>query len=228
MSAPILAAQLAAGCANQQYSATEIAQALNNSPYANQSLKKAACNFGAAAQSESGGNSCASNGSNFGVLQLNAANLGGMTPNAYLNAPLQTQVDQWAKSVGNENTASYGYQQITEAVNSGGSLGTTLATPGMAAACFQFGPSICNNDVRALQGGGSCNGNGVRCINSSCQGGTASLDGNGQSICSWGSSIQNNINRYASTCNGASCTTSPLQGDFPTQPPAGAFDLDLS
>ena len=63
-------AYLAAGCANQQYSAADIAQAIQNSPTANSTLQSNSCNFGGAGLAESGGNTCESNGNNFGVLQL--------------------------------------------------------------------------------------------------------------------------------------------------------------
>ena len=53
--------------------------------------------------------------------------------------------------------------------------------------------------------GGACptagNG-GVRATGSTLANGSANLDGNNQSICSWGQSIQNKINQYASACKG--------------------------
>jgi hypothetical protein len=209
----------AQGCTPTNYSASDVAQAIQNSPNANNTLKTNSCNFGGAARSESGGNLCSQNTGNSGILQLNnrsiqAANL---TPGEYMNLPLQRQVDIWAQQVGNGNTSSTGYQAISSAISGGGSIGGVKATPGMAAACFQFGPVICNNDVASLQSGGSCEGSGIRCTNSSCNGGTASLDGNGQSICSWGNNIQSNINKAAAGCTNADCSIDNI-GDFPSGP----------
>src|ERR1700743_1373776 len=59
----------------QTLTASQIAQDIQNSPTANQTLKNSACTFGGAGIAESGGNSCASNGNNFGVLQLTKSNL---------------------------------------------------------------------------------------------------------------------------------------------------------
>jgi len=75
----------------------------------------------------------------------------------------------------------------------------------MLAACFQFGPLICKNDLAFMQAnGGACpsigNG-GVRATGQTLANGGANLDGNNQSICSWGQSIQNKINQAAATCN---------------------------
>ena len=75
----------------------------------------------------------------------------------------------------------------------------------MAAACVQFGSLICKNDLAALQAGQPCGGaNPVVATagkTGSLTNGTATEDGNGQSICSWGANIQNNINN----CTAASC-----------------------
>lgn len=197
-------AYLAAGCANQQYSAADIAQAIQNSPTANSTLQSNSCNFGGAGLAESGGNTCESNGNNFGVLQLTRSNLpDGMTPEQYMNLPLQQQVDIWAQQVGNSNTSG-GYQLLAN----NGSIGGAPVTPGMMAACFQFGPGICRNDVSFMQAnGGACpsagNG-GVRATSATLSNGTANLDGNNQSICSWGQAIQNKINQAAATCQSGS------------------------
>jgi hypothetical protein len=202
-------AYLQSGCANQQYSASEVSQAIQNSPYANSTLKSNSCNFGGAAIAESGGNTCSSNGNNFGVLQLTSSNLpAGMSANQYLNLPLQQQVDIWAKQVGNSNTSG-GYQTLAN----NNAIGGTTVTPGMMSACFQFGPGICKNDVAFMQAnGGACptagNG-GVRATGGTLANGTANLDGNNQSICSWGQSIQNKINQAAATCSNGGGTNCP-------------------
>jgi hypothetical protein len=186
----------------QTVSASDVAQDIQNCPSANNALKNNACNFGGTAIAESGGNSCASNGNNFGVLQLTRSNLTntGYSSSQYLNLSAQQQVCIWAQQVGNSNTSG-AYQTLS---NSGNINGTPV-TAGMLAACFQFGPLICKNDLAFMQAnGGACptNGNGgVRATGQTLSNGSANLDGNNQSICSWGQSIQNKINQAAATCN---------------------------
>lgn len=194
-------AYLASGCTNHHYSASDIAAAIQNCDGANDTLKKNACNFGGAAMAESGGNTCESNGNNFGVLQLTRSNLGGMDPDTYLNLSMQDQVCMWAKQVGNSNTSG-GYQTLANNSDIGG----TPVTAGMLMACFQFGPLICKNDIAYMQShGGACptagNG-GVRATGRTLKDGSANLDGNNQSICSWGGAIQNKINQATASCKG--------------------------
>lgn len=203
------------------YSASDISNAIQNSPSANQTLKGASCDFGGAGVAESGGNTCSSNGNNFGVLQLTSCNLpAGMSSSQYLALPLQQQVDIWAQQVGNSNTSG-GYQTLANANSSGSAIGGTSVTPGMLGACFQFGPGICKNDISFMeQNGGQCptagNG-GVTATRSTLSNGTANLDGNNQSICSWGQAIQNKINQAAATCSQFNnCPMGP--GDFPNTP----------
>ncbi|RTL84262.1 MAG: hypothetical protein EKK29_14080 [Hyphomicrobiales bacterium] len=186
----------------QTVSASDVAQNIQNCPSANNALKNNACNFGGAAIAESGGNTCASNGNNFGVLQLTRSNLTntGYSPSQYLNLSAQQQVCIWAQQVGNSNTSG-AYQTLSNS----GSVNGTPVTAGMLAACFQFGPLICRNDLAFMQAnGGACpsigNG-GVRATGQTLSNGGANLDGNNQSICSWGQSIQNKINQAATTCN---------------------------
>jgi len=213
----------------QTYSAAEISQAIQNSPNASQTLKNASCQFGGAGVAESGGNSCASNGANFGVLQLSSGNLKptGYTPQQYLSMPLQQQVNIWAQQVGNSNTAG-GYQTLAAANSSGNTIGGASVTPGMLAACFQFGPGICKNDIAFMQqNAGQCptaSNGGVRATRPTLANGSANLDGNNQSICSWGGAIQNKINQASAACSnksGAPCP--PSQGGvapngMPTSP----------
>ena len=125
----------------QTLTASQVAQDIQNSPNANQALKSSACTFGGAAIADSGGNTCSSNGNNFGVLQLTSSNLAGTgyTPAEYLALSPQEQIDVWASQVGNSNTSG-GYQTLAN----NASIGGTPVTPGMEAACFQFGPGICN------------------------------------------------------------------------------------
>lgn len=211
---------LAGGCSNQSYSASDISDALQGCSNANSTLKNNSCNFGGAAMAESGGNTCESNGNNFGVLQLTRSNLpAGMSPSQYLNLPMQQQVCLWAQLVGNSNTLG-GFQTLA---NNKSIAGTAVA-PGMMMACFQFGPLICKNDIAFMQSnGGACptagNG-GVGATGATLRNGTANLDGNNQSICSWGQSIQNKINQAAATCkastgSGGGGTNCPGGGSTP-------------
>lgn len=73
------------------YRATDIANAISNSPTAGSALKSSACTWGGAGKSESGGNTCASNRANFGMLQLSTYNVqqAGYTPQQYQALPLQ-------------------------------------------------------------------------------------------------------------------------------------------
>ena len=113
----------------QTLTATQISQDIQNSPTANQTLRSASCVFGGAGVAESGGNSCSSNGNNFGILQLTRSNLPpGMTPEQYLALSPQQQIDIWAQQVGNSNTTG-GYQTLAN--NS--SIGGATVTPGMMA-----------------------------------------------------------------------------------------------
>jgi len=218
-------------CTPTNYSASDIATAVAASPDANAALKDSSCIWGGAGRSESAGNLCASNGNNFGVLQLNRSNLPpGLTPAAYMAEPLQQQVNTWAAQVGSGNASSSGYQTLASAQSSGQSIGATPVTSGMMAACFQFGPAICNNDVAALQDGQPCGGASPININSVPRNqGLATTDGNGQTICSWGGNIQANINSAAATCKNGSgdCAPSNLT-DFPTPPPSSPTDIVVS
>ena len=216
----------------QTLTATQISQDIQNSPTANQTLRSASCVFGGAGVAESGGNSCSSNGNNFGILQLTRSNLPpGMTPEQYLALSPQQQIDIWAQQVGNSNTTG-GYQTLAN--NS--SIGGATVTPGMMAACFQFGPTICRNDINFMQANaGACpttaNG-GVTATRNTLNNGTANLDGNNQSICSWGGSIQQKIDNAAATCTNACPVDTPNYGASPvagnaTQPSASSTDLTL-
>ena len=209
-----------AQCAS--YSSAQIAAAINNSSTASSALKATSCTWGGAGKSESGGGTCASNGSNFGVLQLSSQNLAsaGYTPAQYLALPLQSQVDIWASQAGNSGAASGNVNTISNAAASGANIGSTPATQGMAAACVQFGAVICQNDLAALNAGLPCGGaNPVR-ASYSVPSSTWTEDGNGQSICSWGANIQNNINS-CNASNGANCSPSPTAAAA-TQAPGAA------
>ena len=229
----VAGAQMASAqtCTPTSYSASDIAAAVAASPNANSALKGSSCTWGGAGRSESAGNLCASNGNNFGVLQLNRSNLPpGVTPAAYMAEPLQQQVNTWAAQVGSGNTSSTGYQTLAAAQSSGQSIGATPVTSGMMAACFQFGPAICNNDVAALQSGQPCGGASPININSVPHNqGSATTDGNGQTICSWGGNIQANINSAAATCTNGGVQCAPVNSAAsPTPPVAAPSDIVVS
>ena len=203
------------------HSPTDIANAISNSSTASSALKNTACTWGGAGKSESGGNTCASNGANFGVLQLSTGNVqaAGYTPAQYTALPLQQQVDVWASQVGNANASSSNVATISHAAATGQSFGGTPATSGMAAACVQFGGTICKNDLAALQAGQPCGGaNPVLAGHASNWRTTATEDGNGQSICSWGQNIQANINNCTAAQCGGNDTGAPTSVSTPASP----------
>jgi hypothetical protein len=131
---------------------------------------------------ESGGNTCAANSCCVGIGQLNVNTSAGgldlsqygMTRSQYQNADLQTQINIWSVQA-NMNTQSSGYQTLNNAYQNGQPLDGTPVTPGMLAACEQFGAAVCNHNVSSLQSTGACG---------------SYTDGNGhtggQTICSWG------------------------------------------
>ena len=213
-------------CASTRYGAGEIAAAIVASPSAGPELRRNAYIWGGAAKSESGGDLCASNGYNFGVLQLSWANLPrGITPAAYLAQSLQQQVDAWAAQVGNRSVLMPGYRALEAALAIDEPIGATPVTAGMMAACLQFGPTICANDVAALRSGQPCGGAHPVNINWVWRRpGAATTDGNGQTICSWGGAISANIETAAAEClkAGAPCAPSrltdyPLRSEGPTR-----------
>jgi hypothetical protein len=211
----LVIASTTAAIACQTYSASEIAEAIRNSPNTNSAMKNTSCIWGGAGKAESGGSQCASNGNNFGVLQLTRSNLPpGMSPQEYMNLSLQQQVNVWAQ----QTTANFGsgYQDLEAANASGGSIGGVKITDGVLAACYQFGPVICNNNTRALQNGQACGGPGIRATRSTLRNGTATLDGNGHSICSWGKAINNKIAGNAKNCEDCK----PSAGGVPSPSPS--------
>ena len=110
--------------------------------------------------------------------------------------------------------SSRGYRERSPPRNLRPTIGSTPVTSGMMAACFQFGPAICNNDVAALRSGQPCGGANPVNINSVPRNpGSATTDGNGQTICSWGGNIQANINVAAATCKNGSGDCAPVQPD---------------
>ena len=82
----------------------------------------------------------------------------------------------------------------------GQSPGSVRVTFGIVAACFQFGPTICNNDVTTLLGGEPCGGaNPININRVRHNPRAATTDGNGQTICSWGGGVQASIDVGAAT-----------------------------
>jgi hypothetical protein len=215
---PMIGADAWAQCAT--YSSTDIANAINSSSTANAALKATACTWGGAGKSESGGNTCSSNGSNFGVLQLSSGNLAGTgyTAQQYLALPLQQQVNVWAMQAGNSGAGSGNVATISTAAASGQSFGSTPATRGMAAACVQFGSVICKNDLAALNAGQPCGGASPVPASYSVAQSSWTEDGNGQTICSWGKNIQANINSCAAAPCPAGSAGAPAVTTAPVAP----------
>ncbi len=203
----IAAPTIALACAT--YNAAQVSQAIQSSPYASDALKNSSCTWGGAAQAESGGNTCSSNNNNFGVLQLTSDNLpDGVTSDQYLHMSLQQQVDIWIQQAG-PTTQGRAFNTLNGEV--GQSINGYTITQGTIAACAQFGGLICSKDLAALNASGQCpsQGNGgVRATGATLRNGTANLDGNWQSICSWGQVIQKKID--ASGCSNGN-PTSPTQ-----------------
>lgn len=211
-------------CASTNYSPEEVSQAITDSPNSPESLKSKSCVLGGISNGESGGNKCEYNGGNTGVLQLNNAAIraAGYTPEEYANLSLQEQVDIWASSVGSSNISG-GFTTIATTIDNGGDFGGTTPTTGMLAACFQFGPAICKNDINYMKNnGGACptaSSGGIN-YNDASPKSSANLDGNNQSICSWGKTNQASIDK---ACKNASCNsnTAPSINDFGPISPTG-------
>ena len=192
------------------YSVTQISQAIQNSPNATAADKASSCTWGGAAKAESGGKTCATNKKNFGVLQLAKRNLPhNLTSTQYLNMPLQQQVNIWLEYAG-PSTQGSSFNTINNTAKNGGSIGGMKMTQGIAAACSQFGGLICSKDLASIRSTGQCptiGHGGVRATKATLANGTANLDGNYKSICSWGATINHNI--IASGCKSGACKASP-------------------
>ena len=204
------------------YNANQVSQAIQNSPYASSALQSSSCTWGGASMAESGGNTCSSNGNNFGVLQLTSKNLPpGMTSSQYMALPLQQQVDIWIQQAG---PSSQGKAFNTVNGDVGSSVNGYPITSGTAAACAQFGALICSKDLASLNATGQCpsQGNGgVRATNATLANGTANLDGNSQSICSWGQVIQKKIDASGCSNGNQASPTQPINCPSPTPATGG-------
>jgi hypothetical protein len=182
------------------YGLFQVSDAVKNATPAPASVKARSCMWGGAAIEESGGSLCAHNSNNYGVLQLSRANIAslGLTPQQYMSETLQEQVDGWAIAGATNNNASIGFQLID------GDIGKTLkfgqVMEGILAACSQFGPVVCNNDIKLIESGKALplqplgSPGAIRCKTANCNNGTANQDGNGHTIHSWGLNIQVKIN----------------------------------
>lgn len=164
------------------YNAAEIASAVKSSQTAPSSVKERACMWGGAALAESDGSLCKTNGRNFGVFQLSAENvarLGYRSPAEYMAQSLQQQIDGWAAVGAFENNQSHGYRIIDSKIAKVLRLGHVL--DGVLAACSQFGPVVCNNDMQLIESGIALppadSQNAIRCKESSCDHGRANQSG---------------------------------------------------
>ena len=212
---------IAEGC--ETATPQQIANALGQAPGLNSGLQS--CAMAAMAMNESGGgNTCAQNNCCIGVLQLNVGpsglNWNQAQRQAYLNSDLQTQIDGWVPTA-NSNASSTGYQTLLAAYTSGRPIGGQTVTPGLLAACEQFGPKVCNANVAALQSSGGCGG---------------AADGNGQTICSWGQATDRQAAKQNCSMNPQGGVAQCGPGDFPpgnpvaanaTQPSPATADLNL-
>jgi hypothetical protein len=143
--------------------ASQVAQAILNSPNASAQLKQYANSVGNLALNvESSGNTTASNSCCYGILQLDATNirnLAGITPAQYLQLDLQDQVNVWASYASPLLNSS----QVKQ-LESMGTLGGRTVDGALILGCIQLGSGNCQDDIDA----NSCN---------------AALDGNKKSIC---------------------------------------------
>ena len=184
----------------------QVADALLRATGLNPGLQS--CAMAAMAMKESGGgNTCAGNSCCVGVLQLNVGPTGTnftATERAnYQNADLQTQVNGWVATA-NSNASSRGYRTLLEASRSRQGIGGHPVTPGMLAACEQFGAKVCNSDVQALQQSGSC-----------AEGLTDGDGASGQTVCSWGAAADKQAGNQ--NCSMGDCNIDNVS-DFPEQP----------
>ena len=135
--------------------------------------------------------------------------------------PLQQQVDIWIQQAG---PTSQGRAFNTVNGDVGTSINGYPITPGTAAACAQFGALICSKDLASLNATGQCpsQGNGgVRATNATLANGTANLDGNWQSICSWGQVIQKKIDASGCSNGNQASPTQPINCPSPTPATGG-------
>jgi hypothetical protein len=131
----------------------QVADAIRNSPTANAFMREHADEIGALAiQVESGGNTTAYNGSCcYGILQLNTANIHqlGLTTEQYRAAPLQAQINGWAKV---ESDALK--DPVIQSLQVQNSFDGQPVDASMLLACVQLGQGNCARMVKS----GRCDG----------------------------------------------------------------------
>ena len=185
-------------CEKTNYSASQIADAVNNSSLRDD-LKQTSCSLGGLGRFESGGNKGIYNGTCCtGIFQLNTENAlryANATPAQFGCKSLQDQVNAWAELTND------GYN--TPAVRTLASMQTfdgQTVDASFIAACIQLGPGNCQKMIN----GGTCG---------------SWTDSNGTSICDMARNAKKNAD--ASCQEGTpQCAMGP--GDFPTTPVAAA------
>ena len=202
-------------CSGGKVSQSEVAQAIQNSPTVPQSIKNAACGYAAMAAIESGDGTtadlCNANDCCTGVLQLNGrgvteAKFPGKAD--YAKAGLQAQVDGWGSTAAS-NMNSAGYKTLNAAYQSGQTIGGQTVTPGMLAACEQFGAGQCNQNVAAMRNGTGCG---------------AGVNGN-PTICQWGRRADRVAEKGNCSTTGNCSPAGGPQGDFPLTAPSTDTEL---
>ena len=134
---------------------------------------------------------------------------------------LQQQVDIWIQQAG-PTTQGRAFNTLNGEV--GQSVNGYPVTQGTVAACAQFGGLICSKDLASLNASGQCpsQGNGgVRATGATLRNGTANLDGNSQSICSWGQVIQKKIDASGCSNGNQASPTQPINCPSPTPATGG-------
>lgn len=171
-------------CERTNYSAREIANAVNNSPLRSE-LKETSCSLGGLGRFESGGNKGIYNGSCCtGIFQLNNQNIknyAGMTREQFGCQSLQFQVDTWARLTNDGyNTA------VVRQLVSMGAVDGQKVDASFIAACIQLGTGNCQQMLQSGHCSGFADSNGTTICDmarnakanagSNCQNGSDNLD----------------------------------------------------
>ena len=133
--------------------ASQVAEAVRNSPNATPWMQSNADAIGSLAMFESGGRTDVYNGSCcFGVLQMNRANIAEyakVSPEVFQTWPLEAQVNAWSKL-----TADAMNNQIVRGLTAMGTFDGRPVDGAMVLACVQLGIGNCQTMIRS----GSCSG----------------------------------------------------------------------
>ena len=182
-------------CERTNYSAQQIADAVNASPL-REDLKSTSCSLGGLGRFESGGNKGVYNGSCCtGIFQLNKRNVrdyANTTPEEFGCSSLQEQVDAWA------HLTNAGYE--TPAVRQLAAMDTfdgQKVDAGFISACIQLGPGNCQQMLNS----GKCSG---------------FSDSNGTTICDMARNARSLAD--ASCKEGEAACVQNGPGDFPAIP----------